>query len=108
MSVKDLISGLLEKEPSQRYDTSFMYMHMHEMLFFFILALSSLLDAGRSRLRGTQGARVCSRPKFGPRLGSVARGSHGATASALQGIPFVTATNGVSVPVRVCVLVYHP
>ena len=46
------------------------------MHFFCTLARFSLLAAGlflRSRLRGTQGVRMYSRRKFGPRLGSAAR-----------------------------------
>ena len=49
---------------------------MYETIFFCTLARFSLLAAGRSsrsRPRGTQGARVYSRRKFGPPPGSVAR-----------------------------------
>ena len=54
-----------------------MYKHMYETHLFCILVRFSLLAAGlssRSRLWGTQGARVYSRRKFGPRSGCVARG----------------------------------
>ena len=48
---------------------------------------------------------VCITPSSKP---FIRCGSHGTTAAALQGIPFVTATNGASVRVRVCACACHP